>query len=139
MTFARYNGYPVIYTVDGWEDIATKSSWTFATTRNDQDYPYLQLMTHYGTREMRWDVFEEGWKERQWKWPPVPGRDGYVGSVAAWNANRGGLTRPFDPATDDIDDVTPFPLFSHPRAIYEDFFWFGRLVNGSDIAPGKYK
>ncbi|KAL2208328.1 subtilisin-like protein [Sarocladium strictum] len=137
-TWAHYNGYPDIVVGNDWDSIEEHNRIAFKTDLNDYDYPYLMFMTHYGTREMRWDIFEQGWKEHQWKYPPVPGKDGYVGSVAAWNANDNGLLRLFDPSKHDLDDVTPFPFLNHPRAVAGDYFWLGRLANGSNIAPGKY-
>jgi len=81
-------------------------------------------------------IFEPGWKERNWKYPPVVGENGFVGSVAYWRESSKGwldLT-----AGDDPDDVLPMPAKYIPSEVLKAFLWFGKLENGTQIAPGNY-
>jgi len=80
-------------------------------------------------------IFEPGWKERNWKWPLVPGQNGYIGSATYW---RGSQTMWFDPAVDDKNDVLAFPATDLNRQILHVYIWLGKLANGTQIAPGNY-
>lgn len=86
-------------------------------------------------------IFAENWKERDWKYPLVVGENGYVGSVAmfAGSGSSGG----FDETRMDKDNTVNFPLAGLVRNTLgrpeQQFWWLGKLSNGSYIAPGKYK
>jgi hypothetical protein len=84
-------------------------------------------------------IFDESWKEHEWKYPPVPGKDGFVGSVAYWAGSTNDLGAVFDPARHNADDVLPLPRQRLTRNVVYNAWWMGRLANGSVIAPGKYK
>jgi hypothetical protein len=43
----------------------------------------------------------------------------------------------FDPTRMDKNDTVPFPLMRVPRG-FDNYWWFGKLDNGSYIAPGNY-
>jgi hypothetical protein len=84
-------------------------------------------------------IFESTWKERQWKYPPDPGSHGFVGSATAWlwaNDTPGAV---FDPSRDSIDDISQFPMKRVVKTAPYNFWWLGRLANGSEIAPGNYR
>jgi hypothetical protein len=84
-------------------------------------------------------IFEESWQERQWKYLPVVGQYGYIGSAAIWAPAYAGGDLYFDPATTDLSDVVTFPLVDVPRQVGLSCWWMGRMANGSTIVPGKYK
>lgn len=86
-------------------------------------------------------IFEAGWRERNWKYPPVEGENGYIGSVASWVGS--GQVPIFDPSVDNPDETFTYPRTDLIRnaqttATYHEFWWFGKLGNGSQIEPGKY-
>lgn len=90
-------------------------------------------------------IFEADWTESQWNYPPTPGQNGYVGSVAYYadsGGNQGAHYR-FDPATDDENDVIPFPerlLYrSAPSQVFvSQFWWLGKMADGTKIPVGNY-
>lgn len=43
----------------------------------------------------------------------------------------------FSPSVNDIEDTVPFPLTRVVRG-FRLFWWFGKLANGTQIAPGNY-
>jgi hypothetical protein len=86
-------------------------------------------------------IFEAGWKERQFKWPLVPGENGYIGPVASWVG--AGQVSNFNPSFYDPDETYTYPrrdLFRNAQTTqaYHEHWWFGKLGNGSQIEPGKY-
>ncbi|KAK8127723.1 serine endopeptidase [Apiospora sp. TS-2023a] len=118
-------------------------TYDFNLTWEAQNFPKIYLDLHYGTKELRWDVFEKGWDEKNWEYPPVLGQTpGYVGSVAYY-AGQGSGGWGYDPTLYNDQNVTvPFPVplsRGDPWAGKDSaFWWFGKLANGSYIAPGDY-
>lgn len=107
--------------------------------------------------ELRWDVsftwlivvllltqdqiFESGWTEDQWQYPPVVGEKGYIGSATSYI--EAGKEWQFDPATMDANATYPFPVRSLGRTYpfivgYYEFWWLGGLADGSQIPSGNY-
>ena len=86
-------------------------------------------------------MFEAGWKERQWKWPLVPGENGYVGSATySLDGFRYGGSW-WDPYNYPEANIAKFPI-QMPRSAENyprTFWWYGKLANDSQIAPGEYK
>lgn len=87
-----------------------------------------------------YQIFESTWTERKWVYPPVPGQNGYVGTVAYWAES--GYYYYFDPATDDANNTISFPLKGIYRSSVDvpdqEYWWLGRLGDGTQIKPGKY-
>jgi hypothetical protein len=134
-------GFPTITSTTKDIPIAQKSNFTFDLSLDKQDFVNLYTRLQYATTELRWDIFESTWTERNWKYPPVVGQAGYIGSATSWNPAPGpGF---FDPAKDNANDLIAFPLREMPRSILGhgglELWWFGKLANGTQIAPGKYK
>ncbi|KAF6809557.1 subtilase [Colletotrichum sojae] len=132
-------GWPL--SVSGTDDvpISEKSSYTFDLSTGAQDFPKILQKLFWGTRQTRWDIYEAGWTERQWTYPPVVGENGYVGSVASWVGS--GNVEVFDPEAYDADDTFTYPITDVSRntaTSYNEHWWFGKLGNGSQIAPGTY-
>ena len=132
-------------------------SYTFNLSVNAQDFPKIFAANIWGTREVRWDVsdqcqilnfsaanipfkiFEAGWSERQWSYPPVVGENGYVGSVASWVGS--GQVPVFNPDLYDPDETFSYPitdLYRNTATGYFEHWWFGKLSDGSQIAVGNY-
>ncbi|KAL5606877.1 hypothetical protein BROUX41_003254 [Berkeleyomyces rouxiae] len=137
--------------MDGWpRATVTKQSisiWNQSSWNNDvwnASMPFLALETRakWGTRQLRFDIYEAGFKETDWEYPPVVGSKGYLGSATYWKRSNSLF---FDTKrnSSDPNDTVNFPEVNMPRnADYttykRSFFWFGKLANGSQIDPGKY-
>uniref|UniRef100_A0A8H7NL32 Peptidase S8/S53 domain-containing protein n=1 Tax=Bionectria ochroleuca TaxID=29856 RepID=A0A8H7NL32_BIOOC len=129
-------------------DITQKSNFTFDVRLDGstkQDYPKAYASFAFGCDELRWDIYESGWKESSWSFPPVVGEGGYLGAATSFRDS--GIKTYFDPTKDDKENTVPFPIRATPRNIisvpvagYDQyrFFWLGKLANGSYINPGKY-
>ncbi|TIC91197.1 Minor extracellular protease vpr [Colletotrichum higginsianum] len=121
--------------------IADKANFTFDLDPAVQDFPNLYTRVQYATRELRWDIFEASWVERDWKYPLVVGEAGFVGAATSWAKASG--KNFIDPSVDDPSDIITLPMRDVPRDIAGlygvELWWLGRLANGTQIAPGKYK
>ncbi|KAK1713976.1 serine endopeptidase [Colletotrichum lupini] len=139
--FQYPTGFPRITSTRSDIPIAQKSNFTFNLDPAVQDFPNLYARIQYATRELRWDIFDASWVERDWKYPPVVGQAGFVGAATSW-AKASGKTF-IDPSVDDPNDIITLPMRDVPRDIVGvygvELWWLGRLANGTQIAPGKYK
>ncbi|KAL8339086.1 hypothetical protein RB598_007410 [Gaeumannomyces tritici] len=120
--------------------VEQKASWTFNTSLAAQDFPEIYVRLVWATRELRIDVFEEGWTEDRWAYPPAVGKDGFVGAVATYA--RPLLRAKFDPERMNASETISTPLRSLPRDVSgrpgTTFWWLGQMANGSHINPGRY-
>lgn len=134
-------GLPFITSTPDDIDISEKSNFTFDLSVGVQDFPRAHTRLQLATRELRWDIFETSWQERQWKYPPVIGQDGYIGAVTGWA--EAGWNNQFDPEVDDADDLVTTPMLNVPRSVTGrrgvDIWWLGKLANGTTLQPGEYK
>ncbi|KAI1253589.1 hypothetical protein MGN70_005799 [Eutypa lata] len=84
-------------------------------------------------------VYEAGWNESLWSYPPVEGENGYIGTVASWiGSDSVGY---FDPDLYDPDETFTYPRTDTIRSRnggYTSHWWFGKLGNGSQIELGTY-
>lgn len=155
------NGAP--YQIGGVnrDNIEYHSAYDFNLSWSAQSSPKINLDLHYGCDELRWDVsgpvvvkfrtvpawpgqqvFERGWKESDWQYPPVLGETrGYIGSIAFW----AGSARLWasEPAAEEKEETVNFPVCQVHRgdSLSRSEFsseWFGKLANGSYIAPAEY-
>lgn len=86
-------------------------------------------------------MYEAGWTDRQWEYPPVPGHNGYIGPATSHVV--AGSVSYFDPTRYDPDDTWTYPQVdlyrnAQTQASYHEFWWFGKLGNGSQIELGNY-
>jgi hypothetical protein len=95
----------------------------------------LQLANIWGSQELRWDIFEPNWPERKWQYPPVQGKNGYLGTATYW---RGSQATVFDANKDDPNDILAFPSMYLNRQYTHVYIWLGQLTNGSVLVPGNY-
>ncbi|KAI8197401.1 hypothetical protein K4K49_005440 [Colletotrichum sp. SAR 10_70] len=135
------DGYPLQRSGPSSLGIETYHTYAFNTSRVAQDFPKVHVQLKWGTKELRWDIFDDTYEESQWKYPPVVGQDGYIGSATYSTYSVGAST--FDPATMDRDKVLPFPIRGIERTtswseLTDRFWWLGKLANGSYIAAGNY-
>ncbi|KAF6826520.1 serine endopeptidase [Colletotrichum plurivorum] len=114
-----------------------KSNFTFNLTRAAQDFPKLNTRFAWGTQEVRWDIFDAGYTEADWSYPPTVGEKGFVGSATSWSGSE--QSGWFIPDEDDEDDLFSFPLYTQPRGRSSAYYWLGRFANGSQILPGEYQ
>ncbi|KAG6031336.1 hypothetical protein E4U41_007606 [Claviceps citrina] len=124
-----FDGKPII---EGWHEGA---KWSFDPDRRPKDFADLSFRLSYPCFHLRWDIFERGWTELEWHYPPELGERGYVGS--ATSVRDADKFTWFDSSLVDINDTVSFPLMRVSRG-YERFWWFGKLSNGTKIAPGNY-
>ncbi|KXH33040.1 serin endopeptidase, partial [Colletotrichum simmondsii] len=105
------------------------------------DFPIIYSKLIWGSKEVRWDIYEAGWTDRQWEYPPVPGQNGYIGPATSHVV--AGSVSYFDPTRYDPDDTWTYPQVdlyrnAQTQASYHEFWWFGKLGNGSQIELGNY-
>ncbi|RSL45191.1 hypothetical protein CEP54_014377 [Fusarium duplospermum] len=119
------------------------STPSFSFNLTAQDFPVILAGIGWGTRQLRYDIFEKGYKESEWKWPLTPGKNNYVGS-GTWWVGMGQVPKWFDDQGWNPDETTDYPLVNEGRAAampgYDkrEYWWFGKLANGTKIARGEY-
>ncbi|KAF6796390.1 subtilase, partial [Colletotrichum musicola] len=92
------------------------------------NFPRIYDNTIWGTRELRWDIFEAGWTEEKWAYPPVAGENGFVGSGTYLVGRR------WDP-----NNMLPYPKTNLARSNDKSEHWLtGKLADGSQITAGNY-
>ncbi|KAH6688447.1 subtilase [Plectosphaerella plurivora] len=134
-----HEGYPILST--GPDDTPITSNTSISFNLGAQEFVRLVTRHAWGTRQLRWDIFEAAWTEGQWQYPPTVGENGYIGPVACWNLGQQGI--PFDPAVHDANATFTMPEFNQGRnsevgAQQNSWAWFGKLGNGSQIENGRY-
>ncbi|KAF5022434.1 hypothetical protein F66182_5519 [Fusarium sp. NRRL 66182] len=110
-------------------------AWSFNIERNPNDFIEIGGRLSYACNHLRWDIFEQGWTETLWSYPLEVGKRGYVGSATTMRDAEEYWF--FDPTVNDPNDTVPFPLKREPRGFHV-FWWFGKLANGTRVAPGNY-
>ncbi|KAL0940071.1 Subtilisin NAT [Colletotrichum truncatum] len=140
MQSAFHGTYPWLRSTSAYSN---KTTFNLNTATGAQDFPMLFMKVKWGTREVRWDIYEAGFdNERDWEYPPVQGQKGYIGSATSWS--RAGSVSTFNPARHDANDTYAFPVVDQGRnalttgGFTTTYFWFGKLADGSQIAPGEY-
>ncbi|SPN99117.1 uncharacterized protein DNG_02152 [Cephalotrichum gorgonifer] len=131
--------FPLIFTPGAVQPelIGATSNYTFDWF--DQIYGTVQIRveTLFGTREFRFDLFESGWNESSWSYPPTPGENGYVGTIVDVRE----IIALEPPPTRNY-----FPLENLPRSASREvnsftarqYSWQGELAHGGWIEPGTY-
>ncbi|KZL64377.1 minor extracellular protease vpr [Colletotrichum incanum] len=132
-------GYPRVVSSVNRTLLSEKSSFNFDLSLEKQDFVKLQVALTWGTRELRWDIFQPTYQEREWVYPPVIGQNKYIGSVASFNVYNSVNYPVFDPATDSVNNTISYPLQDQSRDSPYESWWLGKLADGSQIKPGKYK
>ncbi|KAL7276750.1 hypothetical protein RUND412_000248 [Rhizina undulata] len=91
------------------------------------DRPAGVFVNDFGTAEMRFDIVEESWSPSDWCYPPVPGKNKFVGSIIS--------------AVDDLQFPYKYVSRNDPlsTSYYYYYSWAGKLADGTIIKPGNYK
>ncbi|KAI9147819.1 Subtilisin NAT [Paramyrothecium foliicola] len=110
-------------------------SWSFNINKDKTDYMELSTRLSYPCFHLRWDIYYRTWRDTFWEYPPQVSQYGFIGSATTMRDSD--TFWYYDPETMDKDDTVSFPLMRVPRG-YQNFWWFGKLANGSQIAPGNY-
>ncbi|KAK7431544.1 hypothetical protein QQZ08_002035 [Neonectria magnoliae] len=110
-------------------------AWSFNVNKNSNDFIEIGARLSYPCTNLRWDIFDSSWTENLWHYPPEVGLRGYVGSATTYRDSDQYWF--FNPDVNNITDTLPFPLTRIPRG-FRLFWWFGKLANGTQIAPGNY-
>lgn len=129
-------GFPMVQSGFNSVNVAIKPNMTFNLTLTAQDFPRFHNWLIWGTRELRWDIFDSDYTEAEWAYPPVIGENHYIGSATSWNGTD--TTSYFNPTKHSQDAIFPFPLYNLPRGLWKRYWWLGRYANGSTIVPGDY-
>ncbi len=128
------SGYPTI--ASGYRQLPIPSDpvWTFNVNFFVVSFPTLYVVFNFDTVEFRWDIFDSTWSERDWTYPPVVGKNGYVGA-AALNTDQSYIG-----LLPNTTDVSATPFSEMPRNIGDSYQWkwFGGLADGSQVGPGNY-
>ncbi|KAI8169995.1 Minor extracellular protease vpr [Colletotrichum sp. SAR 10_65] len=134
------DNFPYILSTQNMTRIEDDSTFSFDLSIGQQDFPRLFITMRWGAPLVRWDIFERGWTEKNWTYPPVPGVNGFIGMAAPWNNEN--YVSVFDPETDNELDIVRGPLTELSRDAYGysvyRFWWLGRFTNGYKIRPGNY-
>ncbi|KAK1487245.1 subtilase [Colletotrichum cuscutae] len=87
---------------------SNKTTFSFELASGIQDFPMMFMKAKWGTREVRWDIYESNFNEaRDWEYPPVSGQRGYIGAATSWAS--AGKTSSFNPARHNASDTFSFP------------------------------
>ncbi|EON96749.1 putative serin endopeptidase protein [Phaeoacremonium minimum UCRPA7] len=89
------------------DDIQYFHTYDFNLSWYAQNFPKVYTELKWGTKEIRWDIFEADWKESKWSYPPEIGKNGYVGSATTFTGSNSYWN--FDPASMDKEDVLSMP------------------------------
>lgn len=68
-------GFPHLQSGPNSIELAIKPNMTFNLTPTAQDFPRFDNWLIWGSRELRWDIFDADYTESDWKYPPVIGED----------------------------------------------------------------
>ncbi|KAM6478861.1 subtilisin-like protein [Trichoderma sp. SZMC 28011] len=110
-------------------------TWAFNIDKSRFDFVELNARLDYPCFHLRWDIYTPFWTEIHWDYPPVVGESGYVGAAATMR--DADTFWYYDPSRMDKDQTVSFPIMRVPRG-YAKHWWFGKLANGSYLAPGNY-
>ncbi|TDZ38013.1 Subtilisin E [Colletotrichum spinosum] len=122
---------------------SNKTTFNFDLSTGVQDFPKIFSKIKWGTKEIRWDIYNADFDDaRDWQYPPVPGQNSYIGSATSWTGAAGSST--FNPARHNANDTFALPVTDQGRnalttgGFTTSYWWFGKMADGSYIAPGNY-
>ncbi|KAF6832952.1 subtilisin-like serine protease pr1c, partial [Colletotrichum musicola] len=88
--------------------------------------PKLHFNVLWSTRELSFDVVRANWTRADWKYPPTPGANNWVGSTKWINPTMG--------------TAGPFPSYLQPRSTEVFLFTLEDTYStGGSVEPGEYR
>lgn len=71
--YNTFLGFPHLQSGLNSIEVAVKPNMTFNLTSVAQDFPKFNNWLIWGSRELRWDIFDADYTEAEWSYPPVIG------------------------------------------------------------------
>ncbi|KAL8296033.1 hypothetical protein RB597_008971 [Gaeumannomyces tritici] len=112
-------GFPDLTSGPRYTPIWDKNWFTFNLSKDEQDYARFGTKLLWGTKELRFDIFEPTWNERDWAYPPATTRTRRTRSPSQRRQHRTphrykirlAVLKPFgNPHASDNWDVMPAPV-----------------------------
>lgn len=73
--YNTFLGFPHLQSGPNSVELTIKPNMTFNLTYTSQDFPRFNNWLTWGSRELRWDIFDAEYTEADWKYPPVVGEN----------------------------------------------------------------
>lgn len=73
--YNTFLGFPHLQSGPNSVELTIKPNMTFNLTYTSQDFPRWNNWLTWGSRELRWDIFDAEYTEGDWKYPPVVGEN----------------------------------------------------------------
>ncbi|KAK8137945.1 hypothetical protein PG984_001325 [Apiospora sp. TS-2023a] len=112
--------------------------YSFNTSEEALDFPRITARLKWGSSQIRWDIFEESWTEREWTWPLKVGEKGYVGTVHGIDKSMGSVDYPNITVTFPVEWVNRNADEAVLQLDHEYWWPEGKLGNGEKLKPGNY-
>ncbi|KAJ4178091.1 hypothetical protein NW755_013430 [Fusarium falciforme] len=122
-TWEMHRGVPMW--LSGYGGLMEEGHEYSLETGSDVFQPYFNIL--WSTREIGFDFVTRDWEPSDWVYPPVAGKNNWIGSV---RTRPSGLN----------DEIINFPLVNYPRV--SGAFYVasqGYFANGSSIPDGEYR
>ncbi|RTE77920.1 hypothetical protein BHE90_007555, partial [Fusarium euwallaceae] len=122
-TWEMHRGVPMW--LSGYGGLMEEGHEYSLETDSDVFQPYFNIL--WSTREIGFDFVTRDWEPSDWVYPPVAGKNNWIGSV---RTRPSGLN----------DEIINFPLVNYPRV--SGAFYVatqGYFANGSSIPDGEYR
>lgn len=73
--YNHFLGFPHLQAGPNSIELTSKPNMTFNLTPTAQDFPRWNNWLTWGSRELRWDIFDGDYNETDWTYPPVIGEN----------------------------------------------------------------
>lgn len=73
--YNTFLGFPHLQSGPNSIELTIKPNMTFNLTATSQDFPKFNNWLTWGSRELRWDIFDAEYTEADWRYPPVVGEN----------------------------------------------------------------
>lgn len=73
--YNTFLGFPHLQSGPNSVELTIKPNMTFNLTITSQDFPRFNNWLTWGSRELRWDIFDAEYTEADWTYPPVVGEN----------------------------------------------------------------
>ncbi|RSL59542.1 hypothetical protein CEP54_007251 [Fusarium duplospermum] len=122
-TWEMHRGVPMW--LNGYGGLMEEGHEYSLETDSDVFQPYFNIL--WSTREIGFDYVTKDWEPSDWVYPPVAGKNNWIGSV---RTRPSGLN----------NEIINFPLTNYPRVSGSFYVESqGYFANGSSIPDGEYR